>query len=371
MNSTYHFKILRTLPLIILFWVYCLLSMELYGNRIRYSWQYNTITHRLLQLEEETSSIRGKKLTKFFDDRYKVLDHLISDCSVKIKYKTGETDRNTIVSILRNIDTILAKNHFCFCVPVRKLSQSLELESKQNNFNCELRNYYHNYRKQYYEQVSTLYHIDCDMGSFIYLGIAEVLKLPLKMVEVPQHNFVRWMINDSIYINWDVNMADSISDDEYRKGSSESRAFNKIKEDKYGYLLNLSDSTIKGYYYLLIGRSLKTQKRYDLAQKCYELSISLRPRSPWGRYYLGYMIVFTGCCNSYLYANKLLQEAVEIYPASEYVEALACSLALLGKQDEAVKVISDYNVKNEELILAFQKGQTGIEVYKKHHNVID
>ena len=43
---------------------------------------------------------------------------------------------------------------------------------------------------------------DCDIGTYLYLSIAERLKLPLSAVIAPQHIFVRWRNDDGSYFNW-------------------------------------------------------------------------------------------------------------------------------------------------------------------------
>ena len=56
--------------------------------------------------------------------------------------------------------------------------------------------------------------LDCDLAAIVYLAVAERLKLPVHMVELPGHTFVRWQ-SPRVSLNWDPNDAISYPDDHY------------------------------------------------------------------------------------------------------------------------------------------------------------
>ncbi len=56
--------------------------------------------------------------------------------------------------------------------------------------------------------------IDCDSYCLVYLSIAQVLELPLKMVRAPAHAFVRWHLSERDYLNWETT-TNSPKKDEY------------------------------------------------------------------------------------------------------------------------------------------------------------
>jgi tetratricopeptide (TPR) repeat protein len=215
-----------------------------------------------------------------------------------------------------------------------------------------------------------IYKIDCDLGSFLYLGIAESLGLPLTFIEVPKHNFIRWNFNDKTHINWDVNSADFFSDDDFREGLSPTvnTAFNTGKETAYRYLENMDTSGFIGSYSWVIGRNLKKEKKYSEARKYYELAIEKWSYHPTPKLSLAYLITFYGVFNTredHLIANKLAKEAVEIYSKeNEYLETLACTYALLGNYDMAIKTILKTTPVNSQLKNAFENKKTGLDVYK-------
>ena len=57
--------------------------------------------------------------------------------------------------------------------------------------------------------------IDCDNTSFVYLSIADALKLPLAAVSAPDHLFVRLGLNNGRYINWETTFAGEMIDNQY------------------------------------------------------------------------------------------------------------------------------------------------------------
>ena len=83
----------------------------------------------------------------------------------------------------------------------------------------ELRNQSHNIRRIKFidaDNSGPFYVVDCDIASFIYLAIAEVMKYPLHLVEIPRHDFVRWEIGPGSSVNFET-MDGFETDDAYYK----------------------------------------------------------------------------------------------------------------------------------------------------------
>lgn len=60
--------------------------------------------------------------------------------------------------------------------------------------------------------------LDCQTLATIYMGIAEIMKLPLSSVIIPGepgHMFVRWQMKDGQYLNWDPVSSITPERDEY------------------------------------------------------------------------------------------------------------------------------------------------------------
>ncbi|MEK6825316.1 MAG: hypothetical protein AABY00_00865 [Nanoarchaeota archaeon] len=68
--------------------------------------------------------------------------------------------------------------------------------------------------------------LDCDLGSYIYLSIADTLNIPLRAVSLPHHMFVRWNFPDGSKINWETTCGAELSDVYYQ-----TNVFPKIKKD--------------------------------------------------------------------------------------------------------------------------------------------
>jgi hypothetical protein len=100
-----------------------------------------------------------------------------------------------------------------------------------------------------YESGARFRFFDCDLASVFYVSVAEKLDLPVFMVEVPGHNFVRWQ-SAHVYLNWDPNDGVSISDEDYR------RRWRVKRNDEVvmGYLQNMSRGQIMSYWWVLCGQ---------------------------------------------------------------------------------------------------------------------
>ncbi len=48
------------------------------------------------------------------------------------------------------------------------------------------------------------YVVDCDVGSFIYLAIAEVMGYPLHLINIPGHSFVRWEVSGGTGVDYET-----------------------------------------------------------------------------------------------------------------------------------------------------------------------
>lgn len=75
-------------------------------------------------------------------------------------------------------------------------------------------------RRKYLDLTKPLYYVDCDMGSQFFLAVGERLGWDIRLVELPQHNFVRWHLSGSTSVNWDWVRGQSIDDNDYLSAAS-------------------------------------------------------------------------------------------------------------------------------------------------------
>jgi tetratricopeptide (TPR) repeat protein len=330
---------------------------------------YLTIAHNLLKLETEVLSSR-QRMEFNLDEKIKVLNSLLSTCVNRI----GVQERATYFSveeakfILLQIDSVLAEQGYFTCIKVEYISQTLR-RSPKSNFECTLQAG-NSYRTQCLQNSDSIYKMDCDIGSFLYLSIAEVLQLPLKLIEVPKHNFVRWEFENGTYLNWDVNAIAAFSNDEYRQGRTPASyiAFDSIQEKQNGYLKSKSLKQTMGYYSFVLGRNYKRQRNYTAAHYYYQLAIELQPQHPLPKMCMAYLLTFHQTPKNKTelqLANQLALEAARCCPKDNvYIETLACSYARLGKFDEALQALQQSEKAKPELLQAFKNKKTGLEVYR-------
>lgn len=88
-----------------------------------------------------------------------------------------------------------------------------------------------------------LYYFDCDLAAILYVAVAEQLHLPVYLVEVQGHNFVRWQ-SATLTFNWDPNDAINKSDEHF------ARIAGVTAEDQalFGYLENRTPARITSYW---------------------------------------------------------------------------------------------------------------------------
>ena len=99
--------------------------------------------------------------------------------------------------------------------------------------------------------------IDCDTSSILYVALAQLQGFPVKMIEIPKHNYVRW-IEREISINWDTNDGKIRNDDQQSK--------------------LLSSKEIISYWFLIGRRDLRKDSR--LSREFAFHALHLSPRYP-------------------------------------------------------------------------------------------
>ncbi|MGA2245074.1 MAG: hypothetical protein ABSH48_08750 [Verrucomicrobiota bacterium] len=120
------------------------------------------------------------------------------------------------------------------------------------------------------------YAVDCDTASFIYLGVADRLKLPIHFIDLPGreghdgHNFVRWR-DGTNSLNWETMDGCARSDDYYRVGWGITAG----EIQAHSALTDLSPGQVIGYEHALLGIQFERRGDYEHAlgelDQCLEL----------------------------------------------------------------------------------------------------
>ncbi len=186
---------------------------------------------------------------------------------------------------------------------------------------------------------------DCDTGSFIYLSVADLLSLPMSMVEVEvggnpeereysDHNFVRWKLKNGTQVDWDVN------DENLRHGDT------KTKQFGFGW----NDDQLLGYIYFL--RGVQWKKRHSFSNAIHDYRLSIKSFPEWAKVknnlaWLYSTVEELQSKNSKREALELALTAVEMHSSVNNRDTLACAYAINGDFVKAIevqsKVVDDYD----------------------------
>lgn len=211
-------------------------------------------------------------------------------------------------------------------------------------------------------------HVDCDLGSLLYLCIGEALGIPLCMVEVPQHNFVRWRLNESLHLNWDTNYGfNKFTDSGYasRYGVDPKHIINAT------YLADLSVANVEGYFSFVRGITFQRAKEYANAIEEYRSAVRNYPQSPSSRNNIAWLFVSVRDTQQLVTSDEALQlmlETCDIDRSHNYLDTLACVYAERGDFTTAIQIeMEAYNLHPSpvyrEMIEAFQGGKTWLDVH--------
>ena len=117
-----------------------------------------------------------------------------------------------------------------------------------------------------------LYYFDCDLAAMLYVAVAERLKLPVYLVELPGHNFVRWQ-STGVTLNWDPNDGIAKSDQHFAQVAgvtAEDRAL-------LGYLENRTPARISSYWLVRRGQRKASAGKFSAALLDYRAAVKTSP----------------------------------------------------------------------------------------------
>lgn len=95
--------------------------------------------------------------------------------------------------------------------------------------------------------------VDCDIGSLLIISVATHFGWDVRLVEVPDHNFVRWHLPDGRTVNWDWTDWKSQADIDYLPNTP---AYEVLRQRGI-YLRSFGADEARAYYVGLIGSKAK------------------------------------------------------------------------------------------------------------------
>ena len=195
---------------------------------------HQTIGHQILDLEAELGAN---------DSHRETLDSLIEEARARIIVKDSYTKEESL-GILRTIDNILREN---YRIEVDSSAQLLSLGLQKKV-------------------------LDCDNASFIYLSIADALRLPIVAVSAPEHLFVRFILDGNSF-NWETTIAKELSDSDYINWLK----ISPLSINNGAYLRDLTRQETMATAYYNRGNAWARKGIFDKAIADYDEAIRLNP----------------------------------------------------------------------------------------------
>jgi len=178
---------------------------------------------------------------------------LIDDATqAAIQTNRDPKTREDILNVFGAIQLALVKHNLLQPSQEKDWPQTLgialtPLSLTQQEMDRELSFSINNRRKSHFDMTKPFYYVDCDMGSEIFLAVGERQGWYIRLVGLPQHEFVRWHLSNTSKVNWDWVLGSSLKDSEYPTSSSSDVRLSTL------YLRSFEAKEARAYYLGLIG----------------------------------------------------------------------------------------------------------------------
>jgi len=111
-------------------------------------------------------------------------------------------------------------------------------------------------RSRFIARDKPVFLVDCDIGSLLIISVAARFGWDVRLVEVPDHNFVRWHLPGDRTVNWDWTQWQSREDATYMADT----AINAALRTRGIYLRSDEPKEARSYYIGLIGFKARTRQ---------------------------------------------------------------------------------------------------------------
>lgn len=175
---------------------------------------------------------------------------------------------------------------------------------------------------------------DCDTGSLLYMSTAEVLGLPVSMVEIKLrsgsgHNYLRWLPPTGQTIDWDTNGRVQCTTPP-NQPAWQGRTMSRV--EVLGYTRGL-----RGLLQQKAGRNAEAATDYRVAAKMY-------PQSPWAPNNLAWLLATRAQFDDPAEASEAVDNAlraVSIETDANSLDTLGCAHARKGDFVSAIAAAKD------------------------------
>jgi hypothetical protein len=188
-------------------------------------------------------------------------------------------------------------------------------------------------RVKYLDLTKPLYYVDCDMGSQLFMAVGERLGWDVRLVELPQHNFVRWHLSESVKVNWDWTRWGSTDDGDYLGAiPSEDPRLHAL------YMRSLEPKEARAYYVGLIGSWASLPKD---GERLFQEAIVVLPHHPLTLNNFAWLYAtnpeFTKDKKDLAVAYSLAAWSMRPYHGN-FADTVACSFAASGQKAVAMQI---------------------------------
>ncbi len=119
-------------------------------------------------------------------------------------------------------------------------------------------------RRKYAKPGEPFYFLDCDIASLLLISVAQMVGFDLKLVEVPNHNFVRWSDGRGGYANWDWTNWGSHRNEYY----ADRWAMTELQRNRGRWLAGQSAAESRGYFIGVLAAVVRDpEQRLELARQ--------------------------------------------------------------------------------------------------------
>lgn len=305
-----------------------------------------TIAHEVLAVDADLLQVEP--------EMSRLIDNLIAAASLRVSrlgFSGRAFDSLTAVTTLRAIDSVLIEHRFLYPEDLEAkwttdLTEGLTPVVMSLDQFCILMNQESNLRRHRHVRLGdTVYLVDCDIASLLYLGIGEALGLPLHLVDLPKHNFIRWVFPDSSYVNWETMYGQTESDRTYRTAVYSAPGIAGREEADRAMLLGtflrtMSRTEALGYFHATCAIKLQKFGLWKEAIDRYRSAIALYPSSALATNNLAWQLATnpTASLRNGKEACEWARISLALFRDANALDTYAAALAESGRTDEAARV---------------------------------
>jgi tetratricopeptide (TPR) repeat protein len=300
--------------------------------------KYNTIAHKFL--DEETGA--GNVTLSM----YAILDTIISEAAAELapypNSMNEQAERSFAVQSLKSIDCILLRNGFVY--PGRGLVQLLSDGLEDTMYDVpvyleELKVQTHNIRRRRFIEdrgAGPFHVVDCDVASYIFLAVAEVMGYPVFLVEIPRHNFIRWKFASGGYLNFETMDGFATDDAYYTSGWFIPAKF----AGRGGILETMSGAQAVAYHQASVAIGWAWKGNVERMVESYRRSIATDATHPFALNNLAWFYA-AAPRKEWRDGPKAVEyalQAIARLPDGDNLDTLACAYAQAGNFDRAIEI---------------------------------